>query len=245
MQVRLNKFLAAAGIASRRKCDDLILAGKVTVNHKTINTVGVRIDDDIDFVEFDGRPVYKQVNYLYILFNKPKEVVTTADDQFNRKTVLDFVTVGDRIWPVGRLDYMTTGLLLLTNNGILSNLLIHPRYKVEKKYQVLLNKRIRQVDLYNFSHGIDLNGKKTWPCKAEEIRIIDNSSFLEVTLKEGRNRQIRRMFEKLGYEVQELNRIGFGPLSLVGVQPGEWRFLNNDEIENLKKTVETAGQVIP
>jgi 23S rRNA pseudouridine2605 synthase len=237
MQVRLNKFLAAAGIASRRKCDDLIMAGKVKVNNEIISTVGVRIDDEKDVVEYEGTPVYKQMNYIYILVNKPKEVMTTAEDQFSRKTVLDLVSVGERIWPVGRLDYLSTGLLILTNDGILSNRLIHPKYKVEKKYQVLLDKKIRPVDLYHFEHGLELDGKKTIPCKAVEIRVKDNRSFLEVTMREGRNRQIRRMFEQLNYEVQELNRIGFGSLTLTGVQPGEWRYLSKKEIDRLKTEV--------
>jgi 23S rRNA pseudouridine2605 synthase len=238
MLVRLNKFLAAAGIASRRKCDDLIMAGKVKVNNEIISTVGVRIDDEKDVVEYDGSPVYKQMNYVYILMNKPKEVLTTAEDQFSRRTVLDLVPVEERIWPVGRLDYMSTGLLILTNDGILSNRLIHPKYKVEKKYQVLLDKKIRPVDLYHFEHGLELDGKITLPCKAVEIRIIDNNSFLEVTLREGRNRQIRRMFEILNYEVQELNRIGFGSLTLTGVQPGAWRHLSEKEIALLKQQVD-------
>jgi 23S rRNA pseudouridine2605 synthase len=237
MQVRLNKFMASAGIASRRKCDDLIVAGKVKVNHEVVSTVGVKIDDDKDVVEYDGRPVYKQMNYLYILINKPKEVVTTAEDEYARRTVLDLVPVQDRIWPVGRLDYMSTGLLILTNDGILSNRLIHPKYKVEKKYQVLLDRKIRPVDLYHFQRGLDLDGKKTLPCKVVEIRLIDNQSFLDITLKEGRNRQIRRMFELMDYEVQELNRIGFGPLNLNDVHPGEWRHLSEEEIARLKKEV--------
>jgi 23S rRNA pseudouridine2605 synthase len=241
MLVRLNKFLAAAGIASRRKCDDLIIAGKVKVNHEIVNTVGVRIDDEKDIVEYEGHPVHKQINYIYILLNKPKEVVTTAEDQFDRRTVLDLVPLKERVWPVGRLDYMTTGLLLLTNDGIMSNRLIHPKYKIEKKYQVLLDKKIRPVDLYHFEHGLELDGKKTLSCKAVEVRIIDNRSFLEVTLNEGRNRQIRRMFETLKYEVQELNRISFGPLKLSGVNIGEWRHLSEKEIVMIKREIGIQG----
>ena len=240
MKVRLNKFLASAGVASRRKCDDLILSKRIRVNDKIVTTLGIKIDIDIDEVKFDGKSVHVEKEFIYVILNKPEGVVSTVRDEFKRNTVLDLLPIKDRIWPVGRLDYDSTGLLLLTNDGKLCNFLIHPRYKISKTYHVLLNKQIRPVDLYNFEHGIILDEKKTLPCKVSEIRIINNCSLLEIKISEGRNRQIRRMFEKLGYRVEELQRISFGPLTIAGLQPGEWRYLNRKEINVLKDLVQNV-----
>jgi 16S rRNA U516 pseudouridylate synthase RsuA-like enzyme len=161
--IRLNKYLAAAGIASRRKCDDYILEGRVKVNGVVVSQLGSKINEDIDRVIVDDEPVQPEIDQTYIILNKPKGVVTTADDPFERNTVLDLIPIKQRIFPVGRLDYDTTGLLLLTNDGPLTNKLIHPRYKIEKIYLVLLDKIIRPVSLYHLKKGIDLDGKKTAP----------------------------------------------------------------------------------
>ncbi len=236
--MRLNKFLAQAGIASRRKCDDLILAGFVKVNGKTIDRVGVVIDENKDKVTFKGRPVTIRKHFTYILLNKPKGVVTTARDQFRRRTVLDLIAIPERIFPVGRLDYNTTGVLLLTDDGELSNRLLHPNYKVTKVYRALLNRVIRPVDLFRLSHGVELEGRKTQPCKITELRIVDNGSLLEIELKEGRNRQIRKMFDLFNYHVEELERISFAGLKATGLQQGEWRYLTKDEVKRLKEMVD-------
>jgi 23S rRNA pseudouridine2605 synthase len=233
--IRLNKFLATAGIASRRKCDDIILAGRVKVNGKKITQLGTRIDDSIDKVICDEKPIHSKNEFIYILLNKPKGVITTAEDQFQRKTVLDLLPIETRLFPIGRLDIDSTGLLLLTNDGNLSNILIHPKYKVKKIYHVLLDKRIRPIALYKLEHGILLDGKMTKPCKAKEIRVVDNCSLVEIIISEGRNRQIRRMLAILGYEVEELDRISFGPLILSGLRRGEWRLLTDSEIKILKE----------
>lgn len=231
--IRLNKFLAAAGIASRRRCDDFIVEGRVKVNGEIITKLGHRIDEDKDRVAFDDAPVKPVTDKKYIIFNKPKGIITSTDDPYERNTVIDMIPIKQRIFPVGRLDYDTTGLLLLTNDGSLTNKLIHPRYKIEKKYLVLLDKIVRPIALYHLRRGIELDGKKTAPCKISEIRVIDNCSFLEVVLYEGRNRQIRRMFESEGYQVSELERISFGPLTLTGLPRGSWRYLYKNEINNL------------
>jgi pseudouridine synthase len=237
MKVRLNKYLASAGIAARRKCDDLIAAGKVQVNGKVVDTVGTVIDDDTDVVEYNGVLVQPESKLVYIMLNKPSGFVTTMDDEFSRKKVIDLITVDERVFPVGRLDYETTGLLLMTNDGQLANQMAHPRFKIEKVYQVLLNRIIKPVDLYHFEHGIELEGRKTQPCKATEIRIADNRSLLEIRIREGRNRQIRRMFTELSYKVEQLDRLAVGPIKLTGLRRGEWRFLTEDEIESLKQEV--------
>jgi len=235
--IRLNKFLAHAGIASRRKCDDLILAGLVKVNGKVVNRVGVVIDEEKDEVTFKGRRISPGKEYTYILLNKPRGVVTTAMDNFKRKTVVEMVGIPERIYPVGRLDYETTGVLLLTNDGELTNRLLHPGYKMPKVYRALLDKRIRPIHLHKLRNGVQLDEYTTQPCKITELRIIDNQSFLEIEIKEGRNRQIRKMFEHFGYEVAELERISFAGITAKDLQPGEWRYLTKEEVRHLKERV--------
>lgn len=240
--MRLNKFLAHAGIASRRKCDELIKAGYISVNGEKVQTLGVVIDEEKDAVTYKGHKVKIGEDFIYILLNKPKGVVTTANDEFNRPTVLDLLTVSERIYPVGRLDYNTTGILLLTNDGELTNQLLHPNYKIEKKYRVLIDKIIRPIDLHKLREGIMLDDVKTQPCKITELRRLDNRSFLEVELKEGRNRQIRRMFESFNYTVEELTRVSFAGLTLGDLHEGEWRYLTKDEVAGLSKGEEDGYQ---
>jgi 23S rRNA pseudouridine2605 synthase len=239
--MRLNKFLASAGIASRRKCDDLIQAGRVKVNGEIITTLGHRIDEDSDQIAFDNKVIRSKSDFIYIMLNKPKGVVSTVNDQFKRNTVLDLIPIEQRIFPIGRLDYDTTGLLLLTDDGLLTNQLIHPKYKIKKVYHALLNKAIKPLAVYHLERGIELQGKKTAPCQISEVRVIDNCSLLEVVLYEGRNRQIRRMFNAMGYEVEKLDRIAFGPLTLAGLARGNWRYLSKQEIKRLKNYIAAAG----
>lgn len=233
--MRLNKYLAHAGVASRRRCDDLIMAGHVKVNGHKVESVGVVIDEKKDVVTFKGKPVTLGETYTYVLLNKPRGVVTTVSEQFQRNTVIDFIGIPERIYPVGRLDYNTTGVLLLTNDGELTNRLLHPNYKVLKKYRIVLNRLVRPVDLHQLQKGVELDGSMTLPCKITEIRRVDNRSILEMELREGRNRQIRRMFELFDYQVDELNRIEFAGLTLKNLQPGEWRYLIDKEVERLKE----------
>ncbi len=236
-KIRLNRFLAMSGIGSRRKCDDLIAGGAVRVNGKVVTEMGVQVDPSTDVIEFDGQRIESAEKPVYILLNKPRRIVTTASDEKKRRTVLNIVDLRQRVFPVGRLDYNTTGALLLTNDGDLSYFLSHPRYEITKIYHVLLDRRIRPIDLHHFQRGIELDGHKTAACRAEEIRIIDNSSFMEVELHEGRNRQIRRMFEVLGYLVKELHRYEFAGLRVNDLREGEWRRLTPAEVNNLKRLV--------
>jgi len=233
--MRLNKFLAHAGIASRRKCDDLIQSGFITVNGETITKLGVVIDEHKDKVTFKDAPVQLNQEYRYVVLNKPRGVVATADDEYARQTVVDLIGIVDRIYPVGRLDYETSGVLILTNDGELTNRLIHPNYKVPKVYHAQLDKQIRPIDLHKLREGVMLDDKKTQPCKIREIRIRNNASFLEIELKEGRNRQIRRMFELFDYQVEELERVSFAGVSAKGLQPGEWRDLKIQEVAGLQE----------
>jgi 23S rRNA pseudouridine2605 synthase len=165
-------------------------------------------------------------------------VVTTVSDEKHRKTVLDLIDIKQRIFPVGRLDYNTTGVLLLTSDGKLTYLLTHPKFSVNKVYRVLLDKRIRPIDLHHLRKGIKLDDRDTAPCQAEEIRIIDNVSYLEINLHEGRNRQIRRMMEALGYTVKKLHRVEFAGLRVDNLKVGQWRRLSSLEISQLHRLAE-------
>jgi 23S rRNA pseudouridine2605 synthase len=237
MMIRLNKFLASAGVASRRKCDELITAGKVKVNGNVTTTLGLQVDAEKDEVEFEDTVVYPVEKKVYFVVNKPVGFVSTVKDELNRKTVIDLIPGTERIFPVGRLDYDSSGVLILTNDGPLSHRLTHPSYEIDKTYHVLLDKVISPRDLYHVEHGIMLDGKKTHPCKVSQVRIYDNCSLLSISIHEGRNRQIRRMFESLEYEVQDLDRIQFANIDLHGLKRGEWRKLTNKEIIEIKKIV--------
>ncbi|RMF61684.1 MAG: rRNA pseudouridine synthase [Calditrichaeota bacterium] len=242
--IRLNRYLAICGVGSRRSCDNYIKAGKVTVNGETVTQMGVRIDPEKDVVCFEGQEVRAPQQFIYILMNKPLRTVTTVKDEKRRKTVIDLLKLPERLFPVGRLDYYTTGALLITNDGELAYYLMHPRFQVSKVYRVLLNKLIRPIDLHKFQNGVELDGRLTAPCKATELRRIDNRSYLEVELHEGRNRQIRRMFDVLGYQVEELHRYSFAGLTVNDLKPGEWRELTSEEIQQLKQLVESQKDAV-
>lgn len=241
--IRLNRFLAMAGIGSRRKCDEFIQQGRVDVNGQRIIQMAVLVNPDKDIVKFDGKIVEARKQFIYVLMNKPLHTVCTVKDEKGRKTVIDLVKmpayglVEERLFPVGRLDFNTTGALLITNDGDLTYYLIHPRFEVKKVYRALLDKLIRPIDLHHFQSGLDLEGYKTAPCKIREIRVINNCSYLEIEMHEGKNRQIRRMFQTLGYELDELERVEFAGLHVNDLKPGEWRELTSPEIGELKKIV--------
>jgi 23S rRNA pseudouridine2605 synthase len=236
-KIRLNHYLAKCGVDSRRKCDDFIQKGQVAVNGKIVTKMGVQIDPWVDVVTFNNEVVRPQEKLFYILLNKPLRTVTTTSDEKHRKTVLDIVRIEERIYPVGRLDYNTTGALLLTNDGDLAYFLAHPRFEISKIYRILLDKRMRPIDLHHFRKGLKLDTFVTSPCRIEEIRVLDNRSYLEVEIHEGKNRQIRRMFDSLNYNVCELERIEFAGLRIQNMKAGDWRFLAQTEISHLKEMV--------
>ena len=231
--MRLNAFIARAGVASRRKADDLIKAGRVTVNGELgqLNTF-VGADDD---VRLDGKPLTKQ-RIAYVLLNKPGGVVTTARDPQGRRTVVDVVSHPSRVVPVGRLDADTTGALLLTNDGDLAHRLAHPRYEVDKVYEVECWSQPTEDDLVRLRDGVELEDGRTSPA---EVRRIDGA-HIELVLHEGRNRQVRRMFEAVGHRVKRLHRSRYGPLTLEGLEPGAWRELEASEVQ-LLRSVTTQG----
>lgn len=233
MEIRINKFLADYGIASRRTIDSLIASGRVTINGVRLERPGYMVSDG-DSIAIDGKRVEikKKQASVTILLNKPSGCITTASDTHGRKTVLDCVRVKERIFPIGRLDKDTTGVLLLTNDGELANALMHPRHGVEKVYRALLNKPFISADRKRFESGIMLDKKKTAPCKT---RFFQNSPRdVIITLHEGRNRQIHRMFTMLGYRVQALDRISYAGFTVGKLKQGEWRYLAQHELKHIK-----------
>jgi len=225
--MRLNAFLARAGVASRRGADELIKAGRVKVNGKT----GQLNDEvsDSDGVELDGKPLQSQ-KLRYILINKPDRTVTTLKDTENRPTIVDLVDISERVVPVGRLDFDTTGVLLLTNDGELAHKLMHPSFEVDKVYEAEVQGRITPEILNMLSIGIELEDGKTAPASAKKL--TDNK--IELTIHEGRNHQVKRMLDAVGLPVRRLHRSKYGPLDLTGLKPGQWRDLTPDEIAQLK-----------
>ena len=225
--LRLNAFLARAGVASRRGADELIKAGRVKVNGKT----GQLNDEvsDSDKVELDGKPLQSQT-LRYILIYKPDRTVTTLKDTENRPTIVDLVDVSERVVPVGRLDFDTTGVLLLTNDGELAHKLMHPSFEVDKVYEAEVQGRITPEILNMLSIGIELEDGKTAPAKANKLS--DNK--IELTIHEGRNHQVKRMLDAVGLPVRRLHRSKYGPLDLADLKPGQWRDLTPDEIAQLK-----------
>ena len=228
--MRLNAWLARAGVASRRKADELIKAGRVTVNGEPgqLNTFVQATDE----VRLDGKPLAKQ-RVAYVLLHKPAGVVTTASDPQGRKTVVDLVDHPSRVVPVGRLDADTTGALLLTNDGDLAHRLAHPRYEVDKVYEVECWTQPTDDDLARLRAGVELDDGPTSPA---DVRRIDGA-HIELVLHEGRNRQVRRMLEAVGRRVKRLHRSRYGPLTLEGLEPGAWRELEASEVERLRSTV--------
>jgi 23S rRNA pseudouridine2605 synthase len=229
--MRLNAWLARAGVASRRKADDLIKAGRVTVNGAPgqLNTFVQRTDE----VSLDGEPLALQ-QLTYVLLHKPAGVVTTASDPEGRTTVVDLVDLPGRVVPVGRLDADTTGALLLTNDGELSHRLAHPRYEVAKVYEVETWTQPSDTDLQRLREGVELEDGPTSPA---EVRRGDGARIV-VSIHEGRNRQVRRMFEALGHRVRGLHRSRYGPLTLEGLEPGQWRELEPSEVDLLRATAQ-------
>lgn len=230
---RLQKILAAAGIASRRACEDIILEGRVQVNGKTITELGTKADPRRDEITVDFVPIAKE-ELVYILLNKPKGYITTVKDDHGRPTVMALVHgVDARVYPVGRLDFNSEGLLLLTNDGEMAQKLSGPEHEVPKVYLVKIHRQPRAETLKELQEGFRLDGKRLRPCHIEYFDKADNP-WMKVTLTEGKNQQIRRMFAAVGHPVSKLRRVQYGPISDPALKPGEWRFLNPQEMAVLK-----------
>jgi len=227
--------LADAGIASRREGERLIQAGRVEVNGRVVTALGVRVEPERDQVRVDGRRVRSVERRAYYLLNKPKGTITSASDPEGRPTVVELLQgVRERVFPVGRLDWSSEGLLILTNDGDLAYHLTHPANHVAKVYRVKVKGSVEEDDLRALRRGLVLDGRRTLPARVERISGQANS-WLEVTLYEGRKNQIRRMLDRLGHRVQKLKRIAIGPIRDRALKPGEWRRLTPDEIRRLRE----------
>ena len=237
-QIRLQKFLADNGIASRRKCEELILQGRVCVNGKQINTLGTKIDPNKDVVEFNGKEIKNsRKEYTYILLNKPIDYVTTVKDQFDRKTVLDLVKVNKRLVPVGRLDMYTSGAIILTDDGDFVYKVTHPKHEIEKTYNITVVGLVTKDDVKKLEDGVDIGDFTTNKAHVKILKTDEekNISRLQITIHVGKNRQVRRMCEAIGKKVLSLHRSKIGNITVKDLKLGAWRYLRKSEIDNLLK----------
>lgn len=244
MEERLQKYIARCGVASRRKSEELILSGQIKVNGTIITELGTKVNIDKDVVEYNNKVIKQEENKLYIMLNKPEGYITSSSDEKGRKTVLDLIDVEERIYPIGRLDYDSSGLLLLTNDGDIYNKIIHPRVAIDKKYIAICEGKFTDKELEKFKNGIDIGGYIT---SNANIEIIDEEnitmknsgenfirSTVEITIHEGKNRQIRRMCSSLNHDVLALKRISVGNIKLGNLKKGSWRMLTEEEINYIK-----------
>lgn len=233
--MRLNKYIAHSGVASRRHSDELIIAGRVAVNGETVNTPGTRVQPNTDHVTVDNQTIEPTIEQYYFVLNKPVGYITTVTDPFNRKTVMSLLQeIPHRVFPVGRLDCDSEGILLFTNDGDLSYEMIHPRFGVEKEYRVLLQGHPDRDVIQNLRDGIPLDNRMTGPCQVQIHAQDKDTTWLTIILHEGRNRQIRHMCKYIGYSVMRLIRVRFGPIILGHLSPGQWRALSDTEVLDLK-----------
>lgn len=234
--MRLQKFMAQCGIASRRKSEEMIVNKRVKVNGKVITELGYKIDPMKDIVVVDGKRIKNREKKVYIMMNKPKGYITTSSDEFGRKTVLDLLKgVKERVYPVGRLDYDTSGLLLLTNDGELAFKLTHPKNNIVKTYIATIKGIPTTEELERFRTGLDIDGYITAEANIEIIKNTEDRSVVKIQIHEGKNRQIRKMCDKIGHPVISLKRIAIGELQLGTLKKGSWRFLSDKELNYLKK----------
>jgi 23S rRNA pseudouridine2605 synthase len=235
MLERLQKIISAAGITSRRASEELILAGRVTVNGAVVTELGSKADPAADIITVDGKQLTIASKKIYILLYKPVGYLTTLDDPENRPLVTDLLKeVGERVYPVGRLDYNTEGLLLLTSDGEWANQLMHPRHEVEKEYHVRVRGKVHKSQLDQLAGGVEIEGRKTAPARVCMIKEGEQNDWFSLTIHEGRNRQVRRMCEAVSLSVVRLRRVRYGMLSMGALKPGEFRYLTEAEVSGLR-----------
>jgi 23S rRNA pseudouridine2605 synthase len=244
-KIRINRYLAAAGFGSRRKCEDLIRRGLVTVNGTPVEQLGTVVDPDVDVIAVDGREAPRSVATRVLVLNKPTGVLSTAADSFGRETVIDLARrqgTGERLFPVGRLDLDTSGILLLTNDGDLAYRLTHPRFKIEKTYRVTVEGRVTRETVSTIASGVNLGAYTTRPCVVRILERRGDATVLEVRLREGRKRQIRRMFALHGHRTIALTRTALGDLAFADVGQGAMRPLTEREERRLRELAGLTGQ---
>ncbi|MDW8801950.1 pseudouridine synthase [Clostridium sp. A1-XYC3] len=234
MEERLQKYMASCGVASRRKCEEIIQQGRVKVNNNVIYELGFKVDSEKDVVVVDGKTIKKEERKVYIALNKPVGYVSTVKDEKGRKTILDLVEVDERVYPIGRLDYDTSGLILLTNDGEVYNKIIHPREEKNKVYVAIVKGIPSDIQIEKFKKGLDIGGYITSNADFKILNRYKDSSEVQITIHEGKNRQIRRMCEVIKHPVIKLRRIQIGKIKLGSLQEGQWRYLDVDEIEYIK-----------
>ncbi len=236
MMERLQRILSANGIASRRASEQLIVDGRVRVNGKIVRELGTKADPSVDRIEVDGRPLV-QPNLRYIMLNKPSGYITTVSDERSRRTVMDLVETKDRVYPVGRLDRETEGLLLLTNDGTLANRITHPRYELDKEYQILTHLRPSEATMAAIRKGVKVDGTLIVPKEFRMLRETAEGIEMKLVIHEGLNRVVRKMMDQYEIEIARLRRTRIGPLSMAGVRAGQWRDLRAAEIGGLYEAV--------
>lgn len=232
--MRLQKFMAQSGYASRRKSEEIIAAKRVKVNGKVVSEMGYNVDENRDVVEVDGKILKLIKNFEYYILNKPIGVVCSAKDEKDRVTVVDMIDTKRRIYPVGRLDIDTTGLVLLTDDGELTNKIIHPKHEIEKTYIATVEGTPNAYGLKRLRMGIVIEGRKTAPAKVKILKNFETDSILEVVIREGRNRQVKKMFEAVGHPVKKLMRIAIGDIKLGDLELGYYRKVTEDELKYLR-----------
>ena len=232
---RLQKFMAACGVASRRKCEEIIKEGRVSVNGIPVLEMGIQIDPEKDCVTVDGTNIRKPEKKIVIMLNKPDYVMSTAHDPEGRDTVVQLVPSEQRLFPVGRLDYHTEGLILLKNDGEIAYRLTHPKYEIEKEYVAVIKGRLERRELLKLQSGIEIDGELTAPAKVKIVGQTEHTTSVSMIIHEGRNRQIRKMLEAVEKEVLQLTRIRMGELFLGKLKPGEYRLLNGSEMSYLNQ----------
>lgn len=235
-KIRLQKYLADCGIASRRKSEELIKQGQVKVNGKTITELGTKVIPNKDSVEYNGKKIELKKEYVYILLNKPIGYVTTVKDQFNRDSVLDLVKTNKRLVPVGRLDMYTSGALILTNDGDFVYKVTHPKHEIEKTYTVTIIGIVKKEEVEKLKKGVEIEDYITKPAKVKILKIDEekNQSRLEITIHEGKNRQVRKMCEAIGHKVLALHRSKIAGIDVKDIPLGKWRYLTNKEVNKIK-----------
>ena len=233
--MRLQKYMAASGVASRRASEKLIAEGHVAVNGVTVTEMGTQVDETRDRVTVDGKPIRPETDKHYLAYYKPLGEVTTSSDPEGRDTVMDkFRDYPVRLFPVGRLDFDSEGLLLLTNDGELTNRLLHPRNEVDKTYVARVGGTVTREQVKTLCGGVVLDDRRTSPARVRVTKQEAEYCYVTVTIHEGRNRQVRRMFEEVGLQVLALKRVGFGPLTLGELKRGQWRDLTDEEVAKLR-----------